>query len=403
MLEHYRALDLTDERCYLCGSILADLGAEVIKVERPRGAAPGKNVRDSLPWLTYNRGKKCITLDLEKEAGQAIFRRMARATDLVVESFPPGHLDDLGIGYRDLSGINPSLVMTSISPFGGTGPRKDWQATDIVGMAMGGYMYLCGDPDRPPVRISVPQAYQHASAEAVVGSLTALYSRHTTGAGQLVDVSMQQSVVRTMLNAQYWWDLHERVLTRQGSLRAGLSAGIIQRNLWQCQDGWVAFIMVGGGAGASTNQGLAQWMDSEGEGDSLLNSIDWQNLDLAKLGQETVDKMERAIAVFFSGRTKSELYEGAARRGIRIYPVATIADTAHDPQLNARGFWTKAADAAPGEDGAVSPGAFAQGSLPPCTVNKRAPSIGEHNDNVYRGELGLSESEMRKLKQDEVI
>src|SRR3989338_8654583 len=181
MLSPYRVLDLTDEKGLLCGKLLGDLGADVIKVERP-GGDPARKIgpfyhdeadpEKSLFWFAFNTSKRGITLDIESAAGQATFKKLVETADFVIESFPPGYLDKLGLGYSALEKVNPGVIMVSITPFGQTGPYKDYKAPDIVAWAMGGVMYPWGDADRPPVHISHhSQAYLHAAGQAVVGAL----------------------------------------------------------------------------------------------------------------------------------------------------------------------------------------------------------------------------------------
>ena len=170
-LSPYRVLDLTDEKGPLCGKILADLGAEVIKIEKP-GGDPSRHIgpfcgdiphpERSLYWMAYNASKKGITLNIESRDGQEIFRELAKVADIIIESYDPGYLDGLRLGYSELSKLNPAVLMTSITPFGQTGPYSHYKASDLVLWSMGGYAYLCGDPDRPPVQISFPQAYIQA-------------------------------------------------------------------------------------------------------------------------------------------------------------------------------------------------------------------------------------------------
>ncbi len=200
MLSPYRVLDLTDEKGLFCGKMLGDLGADVIKVEKPGGDSARKigpfyqddpNPEKSLFWFAFNTSKRGITLDIEKPEGQEIFRKLIESTDVVVESFPPGYMDKLGFGYSELGKINPGLVMVSITPFGQTGPYRDYRTSDIVAWALGGYLYDFGDDDRPPIRISHhSHAYLHAASEAATGAVMALYYREITGEGQHVDVSI---------------------------------------------------------------------------------------------------------------------------------------------------------------------------------------------------------------------
>ena len=198
-LAPYRALDLTDQKGYMCGKILAGLGAEVIKVEPPQGD-PGRisgpfpssaaGSTRSLYWCAYNVNKSSITLNLATDEGRAIFKRLIRKVDFVIESFPPGRLQELGLGYQTLSEINPRLILTSITPYGQSGPYKDYKASDLVCWAGTGYMWLCGSENRAPIRIAVPQAFLHGGAEAAMGSLVALWHRQMTGQGQQVDGSI---------------------------------------------------------------------------------------------------------------------------------------------------------------------------------------------------------------------
>ncbi|MCP4683980.1 MAG: CoA transferase, partial [bacterium] len=183
----FRVLDLTDEKGHLCGKILGDFGADVIKIERP-GGDPARNrgpfykdIADpekSLLWFAFNTSKKGITLDIASNDGQDIFKRLVKTADLVIESFEPGYLDRLGLGYADLEKIKPDIILTSITPFGQTGPHAHYKATDLVGVATGGLARILGDLGRAPVRMSCePQAYCQAGVHGAVGSMVAIYHR----------------------------------------------------------------------------------------------------------------------------------------------------------------------------------------------------------------------------------
>src|SRR3972149_79549 len=189
-LEPYRVLDLTAGGCSLCGKILGDLGADVIRIERPGGNPDRslgpfyKDIPDrekSLFWFAYNANKRGITLNIETADGREIFRRLVKRADFVIESLPPGYMDSLHIGYAVLKEINPRLIMAGISPFGQKGPYAHSNASDLITMAMSGFMYLHGDPDRPPVWISFPQASISAGAECAAAALIA--HRHREGGG----------------------------------------------------------------------------------------------------------------------------------------------------------------------------------------------------------------------------
>ena len=411
MLSPYKALDLTDHKGFLCGKILADLGADVIKIEPP-GGCPSRNIgpfygniphpERSLYWFVYNANKRGVTLDIETAQGRDILKKLAARADFIIESFSPGYLDNLGLGYEALQQVHPRLVMTSITPFGQSGPYKDYQATDLVGMAMGGLMYLTGDSDRPPVRISFPQAYLHAAADAACGTLLAHYHRELTGQGQHVDVSMQQSVVWTMINARPFWELTGTFLKRVGPFRAGLSSGSIQRQTWSCRDGAVTFTVMGGAGGAETNRALVEWMDEEGMADEALKGIDWDAFDMAAASREFHQRIEDKIGRFFAAHTKEELFTEAVKRRIMLYPVNTPADIAVSPQLAAREYWVEVEHTELGA--CISyPGTFLKSSEVSCSLRRRAPLIGEHNHEIYQQELGLSDDQLAALREAGII
>ena len=411
LLANFRALDLTDDKGFLCGRILADLEAEVIKVEKPGGDA-SRNIgpfyhdipdsEKSLYWFAFNANKKGITLDIVSRDGQEVFKNLVRRVDFVIESFPVGYLDSLGLGYQALSQINPRLVMTSITPFGQDGPYKNYQASDLVMMAAGGYLYLTGDTDRAPVRISFPQAYLHGSAEAAVATLIAHYYRELTGEGQYVDTSIQQSFTTGILGAVAFWKLASTLVKRAGQTRTGWTMGPTPRQTWKCKDGFVAFFIAGGGVHAGVNKALIQWMDSEGIANDFLKGVDWNTLDMRTISKEFLDQIEEPISKFFLTHTKSELYEGGLKRGVDVYPVSNVGDIAHNRQLEEREFW---AEVNHDELGAKVryPGAFAKTSLASCNIRTRAPLIGEHNEEIYVRELGFSREQLTMLKEANII
>ncbi len=393
MLSPYRVLDLTDEKGLLCGKLLGDLGADVIKVEKP-GGDPARNIgpfyhdevdpEKSLFWWAFNTSKRGITLDIETAEGQEAFRKLVQGADFVIESFPPGYLDGLGLGYSALEEVNPGIILVSITPFGQTGPYKDYKGPDIVVWAMGGQMYPCGDADRPPVRISHhSQAHLHGGAEAAAGALMALHHRQQTGEGQHVDVSIQESLAQATYLPTLGWDMM-RVVHRRGE---GLSPGIRMTRMWRCKDGHVFWIYWGGALGHSSRP-LVKWMEAEGMADDFLKRIDWETFDTRTTTQEVVDAIEEPTGKFFISHTKDELLAGALKHGAMLYPVSTTTDIVSSVQLSAREFWV---DIWHPELGAkvMYPGGFAKTSEAPPAVSRRAPLIGEHNQEVYERELDI--------------
>lgn len=411
LLESVRVLDLTGEASLLCGRILADLGADVIKIEKPEGDKSRRigpfyhdilGPEKSLFWFAYNLNKRGITLNIDTVDGRAIFKRLVGEADVVIESSPVGYMDTLKLGYSSLVEINPGLIMASISPFGQTGPYKDYKASDVVGIAMGGYTYLCGEPDRPPLRVSAPQAYLHAGAEAVVGIMMALYYRDLSGEGQYIDVSVQQSIVMTTVQVIPFWLLDATILERAGAFRVGLTSGTRQRQTWSCKDGFVNFVIYGGKAGAAGNARLVKWLDEEGFATDYLRQIDFPNWDVFNITEEEWEKIEGPIGKFFLSHTKAELFGGGVRRLCPICPVSSPSEVVDSTQLKAREFWIDVEH--PELDTKVKyPGFCFNLSETPCLVWRRAPLIGEHNMEIYRDELGLSTEEIILLKQAGII
>ena len=408
MLSPYRVLDLTDEKGALCGKILADLGADVIKVERP-GGDPARSIgpfyhddphpEKSLFWFALNANKRGITLDVETEDGREIFRKLAETADVIVESFSPGHMNALGLGYTSLEKVNPRVIVVSISPFGQTGPYENYQCPDIVAWAMGGYMYSVGDPDRPPVRISQhSQAYLHAGGQAAQGALMALYGRELTGVGQHIDVSIRDSVARcTPERITEAWDFRKAIMRR-----GGLGSTLHVKRTWPCKDGYVSAFFWSGPDARRWNTPLIKWMESEGMSNDFINTIDWDTFDLQKLGQETYDRLAEPVGRFFMAHTKAELLAGAAKYKAQLYPLATTADILNNPQLASRQYW---AEIEHPEFGAkiTYPGAFAKTSEASPRIARRAPLIGEHNIEIYEKELGISRNNLLALKQMGVV
>jgi crotonobetainyl-CoA:carnitine CoA-transferase CaiB-like acyl-CoA transferase len=412
LLANYRILDLTDDKAYLCGKILADLGADVIKIEKPggdRGRMKGPFVDDipdpqrSLHWFAFNVNKRSITLDIETDKGTQIFKRLVERADFVIESYRPGYLDGINLGYAAISAVNPAIIMTSITPFGNVGPHSAWAGSDIVWMASGGFMSQAGDNDKPPVRISIDQASLHACTEGVVASLIADYERQSTGAGNHVDVSVQASVLVSSFSAVPFWNMNKVILNRSGAFRVGLrEGGKGHRQQWECADGFVSFAMLGGMAGASSNTALVKWMENEGYATDALRQMEWTSYDIGTADDELVELLEGPVARFFLAHTKEELYHGALEKRILLYPVYDVAEILNSPQLESRGFWIQVEH--PELERTIKyPGAFSLSSEITMGVYRRPPLIGEHNAEIYTGELGLSSRELTLLTEAKII
>jgi crotonobetainyl-CoA:carnitine CoA-transferase CaiB-like acyl-CoA transferase len=413
MLSPYRVLDLTTERGMFCGQLLGDLGADVITIEPP-GGSPARRLgpfyRDvphperSLFWWALNRNKRSITLDITSSDGQAILRRLVAGTHFLIESDTPGVLAAYGLGYDDLAALNPALVYVSITPFGQDGPKAHYADSDLIILAASGPLVLTGDDDRPPVRVSVPQAYLHASAEAAVAALIAHHERQHSGRGQHVDVSAQQAVAQATQSGILATPLHAEEFQR---LSRGVRVGELRiRLVWAAQDGYVGILYFFGAAIGLFTRRLMEWIYEEGFCDEATRDKHWlAYIELLVTGQEPLTEYERlklVVEAFTKTKTKAELFRAALERGLLIAPVTTIAEVVESPQLAARDYWQRLEHPELGQ-ALRYPGAFAQFSATPITYRRRPPTVGEHNRELYIGELGFTAPQLAALQSRGVV
>jgi crotonobetainyl-CoA:carnitine CoA-transferase CaiB-like acyl-CoA transferase len=417
LLEGMRVLDLANETGILCGKVLGDYGADVIKIEKP-GGDPARNIgpfykdipdpEKSLFWFATNTSKRGITLNLEVHDGQELFKRLVRKADIVVESFEPGYMDCIGLGYADLKAIKSDIIFTSITPFGQTGPYAHYQATDLIGAAMGGLARILGDLGRPPVRLGPdPQSYFQAGLQGALGSMMAYYHREMTGVGQHVDVSMQDAVDLTLMNVVEIYDLLKANMVGLGqffvTVRPALGP-LLSRTIIPCKDGYVTF-MFGGGAfagGSASSRAAVDWANTEGYALDL-KDFDFPTMwDGSTITQQESDARNASVDAFLLTKTKAELYEAAVEKGLLLAPCNTVEDILKSPQLKARKFWEMVEHPELG-DTLQYPGAPAKMKETPWKIYRRAPLIGEHNEEVYEKELGLSKEDLAVLKANGVI
>ncbi|MFC1945860.1 CaiB/BaiF CoA transferase family protein [Chloroflexota bacterium] len=407
LLTPYRVLDLTEDPTATCAKVLGDLGADVLKIERP-GGDPCRNTgpfyhdntspEQSLSWFAWNNSKRSITLNIETSDGQEIFKRLIESADFIIESFRPGYLSSLGLDYATLSKINKHLIMTSITPFGQTGPYSLFKSSDLINMALGGMMTLIGYPDRAPLRFSVEQSYIQAGTQAAAAASMALYYRHLEERGQHIDVSMQESVVATTWTAQYYWGVTQ-TMTKRGGL--GHKRGRVNtRMVFPCKDGFIIWGIIVAQQGAKT-RALIELMEEEGMAGELAN-VEWEKRGLNEVLPEEMDHWNDMIASFFMTHTKDELYEEAQKRGILLMPVCNFEDIASNEQLEYRSFWNPVYHPEL-DDTLIYPGIPFKSSEGDMKIKVRPPMMGEHNDDIYRGELGLSSEYLQNLRSKNVI
>jgi len=410
MLSPYRVLDLTDERGLLCGKILADLGADVLQIEPPAGNTarrvapfyrddPGPD--HSLFWWAYAANKRSVTLDLMRADGKALFERLVASAHFLIESGRPGELAALGLGYDRLADINPALIVVSITPFGQTGPYATYLASDLVGMGLGGFMYVTGDPDRAPLRVGFPHFYLHGSAAAAAGAMLAHSQRVLTGQGQHVDVSCQEAVARSLANSLASYAIEGSVIVRQGSYRQ-TGADTFMRITWPCKDGFVNFQFAGGASSGQSVNNFVRWMADEGSPDEYLLSLDFRAMGYGMITSETMNRIVPPVSRFLLERTKQQLFDGAIERRILLFPVATLGDILKNPQLEARSFFGTV-ESREFDARLTMLGPFARASAAPLKPGGKAPKRGQHNAEIYVDELGLARSDLIRLASAGVI
>jgi crotonobetainyl-CoA:carnitine CoA-transferase CaiB-like acyl-CoA transferase len=409
LLSGFRALDLTNEKGFVCGKILAALGVEVIKVERP-GGDPARGIppflhntpdpEKSLYWYAFNTDKRSITLSLEVRQGQDVFRKLVEKADFVLESFVPGYMDSLGLGYEALRQVNPRIIMTSITPFGQKGPYAQYKGNELIASAMGGVLLTTGEPDRPPVREGPDSVYFRTGAAAALGTVIAHRHREITGEGQQIDVSLQGVVASRTFTNLVMWEFTKHLIKRSGSVRKiGPRA---TRWIWQCKDGYVFWAFMPGRFGAPANRALSKWIDEDGLENPLNKIPDWDELDISLISRGELATYEEAMARFFMNHTKKEIAEEGLKRGINAASVESPADVLENRQLKARGYWVDLEN--PESNSTLMyPRQFFLCDHTQNFVKHRAPLIGEHNEDIYAKELGLSSTEIATLKKTGVI
>jgi len=384
VIEGLKVLDLTDESGWLSGKILGDLGADVIKVEPPGGDLAGRrgpylggvvDPERSLVWLALNTSKRGIQLDLARDR-ETLLRLVARS-DVLLETFAPGQHASLGLDYAATSRLNPRLVHCSITPFGQTGPLANWRGGDLIAVAMGGNLAQTGDADRPPVRCSMPTAYYHGGAEAAIGVLAALYARDDTGRGQLVDVSLQETQLRSLLSGPGQVGSGGPLLRRTGPMMQRT------REIWAAKDGNVSFGLRGGPARIPNLKATVAYMEECGMAPQWLREYDWDAYDYAKLSDAEIARLEGAFGAFFASRSMRELFTQALERRILLAPCNDAREIVEHVQLRDRHLFVRLDYPHLGAS-IEHPDFFAKVRSGRIALRRRAPRIGEHDAEVRR-------------------
>jgi crotonobetainyl-CoA:carnitine CoA-transferase CaiB-like acyl-CoA transferase len=395
-LRGIRILDLADEKASFCSKLLADMGSTVIKVERP-GGDPSRKIgpflrnsphpERSLFFFHNNTNKLGITLNLEHREGKKIFCRLVEKVDVVVESFSPGHLKELGLGFEVLSGINPKLILVSVTAFGQNGPRSKYKSCDIVTSAFGGQMYVSGSPSTPPLKSFGEQSYYTASLFAATGVLLALRKRAQSGKGEHIDISMQEAVVSTLEHVWIRYFYENVIPKRQGSLNWNNNFYILS-----CKDGHILISFL------QQWETLVEWMASEGMAEDLIEER-WKE---GGYRLQHLDHIIEVMGKWTQTHTSQELFELGQLMHFPWSPVYSPKEVLESRQLNSREFFIKVNH--PEIVTSIEyPGAPYK--LDNCSVDrwKRAPLIGEDNIQIYQKELGLSDEELKQLSSINAI
>ncbi len=395
-----RVLELADEKGVYCGKLLADMGADVIKIERPGGDATRdippfwgdqRHPERSLFFLYTNTSKRGVTLDVSSVEGQGLFRQLAKTADMVLETFPPGFLEGLGLGFRDLREVNPRLVCTSITDFGQTGPYRSFKSSDIVASALGGWMYVTGEEEDPPVKLAGSQAHMMASTYAAVSSMIALYRGAISGEGQHVDISVEETAlsVSHICGVGKWLD--DGIIPRRRG--TGLFASV-PSGAYPCTDGMV-YLMINR---PLHWQALARWINEVTGNQEVLDPMFEGPSSTRQPYRELLDIF---ISDLTSQFTVDEIYHEGQRRHIAFTPVNTAAAVAQDGHLAARNYFVDLEH--PGVGTVAYPGAAYRHSATPWRIARPAPGVGEHNQELYGEEFGVTEERLRVLEEAGVI
>ena len=383
------AVDFATTRAELAGRMLAELGATVIKVEPPGGAAArqlppfdetkARSLETSLYWASVGNGKKSVVLDIESEADRARLQPLLQRADFVIESFDPGYMATLGLDHASVAAANPGVIYASVTPWGQDGPDAHSPATDFTLEAAGGFTDLTGDPDRPPVSVAMPQVSFHAGVQAAADCVIALNERERSGLGQHLDVSMQAAVVWVLMNATGYppntgMDPPTSTSRRQVPV-PGVVQGIELPRNWQCADGFLTIQLAGGRVGKTPLQTVLEWAEADGVVPEHLRGHNWVTWAAdVNAGVLPIEVAKEALAVVgecFMRHTMHELMQMGTDGGLLLAPLLKISDLLTDPHLQARSYWTEI-------EGRTHPGTPARLSGTPLLPPASAPKLGEH-------------------------
>lgn len=376
-----------------CGQLLGDFGAEVIKVEDPERGDPMRQWGREKPhgmslwWPVVARNKKSVTCNLREPEGQDLVRRLVADADVLLENFRPGTLERWGLGPDDLWEINPRLIFTRVTGFGQTGPYSSRAGYGSIGEAMGGIRYVTGEPDRPPSRAGISLGDSLAATFACVGTLVALHHRERTGRGQIVDSAIYEAVLALMESLVPEWQLAGYQRERTGSVLPNVAPS----NVYPTADGEAILVA------ANQDTVFRRLADLMGQPEL---AADERYATHGARGANA-DELDEIITRWTGQHKADDLLELLADGGVPAGRIFRAKDMLADPQFAARQSIVRVAHPQFGD--MAMQDVFPRLSETPGRVGHPGPGLGEHNDEVYRGLLGLADDEVTRLREAGVI
>ena len=397
-LTGYRILDLADSKGAYCAKILADLGADVIKIESPEGD-PGRRMppflndtphpEKSLYFLHRNANKRGITLNLKTAQGRAIFKRLAAKADVLVDNSPPGYLMNLGLGYSMLQAVNRAMIMASITEFGLSGPYRNRKGSNLVDFAMSGTLITSGFPSKTPCMMPGSPADDAASLHAAISILAAIYMRGTTGQGQFCEISVHETSrlgLYPWIIPNYSYAVNPGAPPPTPEVRMGASIYPI----YPCKDGFIRVI-------ALTPRQWDALVRVLGNPE-VLRMPEWRDF-LYRIGN--AQDLYFLMIEFNPQYTMLEHLEAGSREGVPIAPILKVSDFYESPQTRARNFFVELDHPVAGRG--EYPGPPYKWSVTPAVIRRPAPCLGEHNEEIYCGEMGFTKEDLVALRAGGVI
>ncbi len=406
-----RVLELADEKGQFCGKLLGDLGADVLKIEPPGGESTRRlgpflddipHPERSLSFWYYNTSKRGLTLNLESADGRQLFQRLAAGADVILETFRPGFFAALGLGYDRLAAQHPALIMCSLTPFGQTGPWRDYLSADLLHMAAGGQMASSGYdetdvPNAPPMAPGGGNAWHMGSHFAYIAIMAALVYRTVSGRGQYIDASIHEACALTTEAAipNYIYR-HEVVQRHTGRHHA---VGPSPRTQFRSKDGLYVTALVAGRLNPRYIKDLAALLDSYGMAGDLM---DPKYQDPKVIAENQGHIIDGLVATFIASLPAEEVYHAAQARGFTWGAVRAPEQLLDDAHLQDRGFWKQVEHPELGRS-YTYPGEAALYNGSPWAISRRAPLLGEHNQEIFCGECGLSPQELAVLAESGIV